>query len=276
MKHVEIEVFLIAKTQLQEGTTEKWLASKGVSAERNAAIIDFRKSSAERVVEVAGRRCYMSFEVGMNPNVSKIREDAKVYIDNILASGHGSVLEHVTFTFAIENVSRVFTGEMNRHRAGMAISEGSMRFIRYTDIPYWVPTSIRTNPSDSVELDQKKRKTQDLFDKAFSDIEAVYTQLLDVWKDEMAPESKFKAKKEITSMMRRIIPMGVATGGIWTGNIRALRHIFEMRCSAAAEEEILLVGTKMLNTMRESEPTFFGDFKTDPETGLSEPKYSKV
>lgn len=276
MKHVEIEVFCIAKTQLQEVAVERWLRMKGVSDERINAILDSRKTDAVRAVELAGRRCYMSFEVGLNPNISRIREDAKVYIDNILDSGHGSVLEHVTFTFAIENVSRVFTGEMNRHRAGMAISEGSMRFIRYTDIPYWVPTSIRTNPSDSVELDQKKRKTQDLFDKAFSDIEKVYTELLEVWKDEMAPDSKFSAKKEITSMMRRIIPMGVATGGIWTGNIRALRHIFERRCDKAAEEEILLVATKMLNMMRESEPTFFGDFKTDPETGLSAPKYSKV
>ena len=58
------------------------------------------------LIALAGKRCYLSFEPGLNKNVNKIREDYAVYFDNILASGHGSVCEHSVFSFAIENVTR--------------------------------------------------------------------------------------------------------------------------------------------------------------------------
>ena len=75
-------------------------------------------------------------------------------------------------------------------------------------------------------------------------------------------------------MMRRIIGMGVSTGGVWTGNLRALRHIFTMRCSESAEEEILLVANLMLEKMIEEEPSFFSDF--EKVNGFYKPKYNKV
>ena len=75
-------------------------------------------------------------------------------------------------------------------------------------------------------------------------------------------------------MFRRIVPIGVATGGVWSGNLRALRHIFTMRCSPAAEEEICLIGSLMLKKMMESEPLIFGDFHL--VDGYWTPKYIKV
>lgn len=282
--NVEIKVYLLAKSRLEQTVDPiNWLADLGVGDVARDRILNTtrrptkeqNKTDAEIIVEAAGRRCYKSFEPGLNANVTRIREDIKVYIDNILAVGHGSVIEHVSFSFAIENVSRVFTGEMNRHRAGTAISEGSMRYIRYEDIPWWCPTSIAPDRSDTPELAAKKERSRSCFARAFEHAQSHYSSLQAIWKEELAPESKFKAKKEITSMMRRIIPMGVATGGIWTGNLRALRHIFEKRTESAAEEEIFLVATKMLDIMRKEEPNFFGDFVTD-ESGYSKPKYSKV
>jgi thymidylate synthase (FAD) len=275
MKNVNIEVFLIARSRPETAEMARWLKFKGVGNERIDAIVSPEKTPGEIITEVAGRRCYMSFEVGLNKNVTKIREDIVEYIDNVLASGHGSVTEHTAYTFAIENVSRVFTGEMNRHRAGMAISEGSMRYIRFDDIPYWVPTSIDGRDDDGWNLAEKKHKSQEVFKKAFGQMQENYKELSEIWADELSEKSKFKDKKNITSMMRRIIGMGVATGGIWTGNIRALRHILTMRASAAAEEEILLVAIKMFEILVREEPTFFGDF-TKNEQGYLKPKYIKV
>lgn len=140
-----------------------------------------------------------------------------------------------------------------------------MRFIRYTDIGYWLPTSLRDADGDSAA-------TREVFRCAFSDMEAYYAELCEIWEEELAPESKFASKKHITSMMRRIIGMGVATGGIWTLNIRALRHVLELRCSAAAEEEILgQIGAVMVA----SECNLFGDFAVTKE-GYFVPKYHKV
>src|SRR5262245_24717498 len=86
--------------------------------------------SAETLIEFAGRLCYRSWEPGLNPNVRKIRTDRGEYFENLLASGHGSVLEHANFTFVFHHVSRVFTHELVRHRAGSAFSQESLRYVR--------------------------------------------------------------------------------------------------------------------------------------------------
>lgn len=269
MHNVSPAVYLIAKTNVLEEGARAWLDGLGAQEYK----LEQDRTNGEQLVMLAGKRCYKAFVVKLNPNVTKVRDDATKYIDNILESGHGSVLEHMVFTFAIENISRVFTGEMNRHR-GTAISEGSMRYIRYEDIPFWIPTSLQPAEDDTPELARKKELSRKIMQNVFSMVEANYKELVEIWKDELSDGSKFKYKKQITSMMRRIIPMGIATGGVWSGNLRALRHIFNLRCSAAAEEEILLVATSMLTIMKDQEPTIFGDFKMID--GYWTAKYPKV
>jgi thymidylate synthase (FAD) len=212
----------------------------------------------------------MSFEAGLNPNVTKTRSDMAEYLDNVMAQGHGSVLEHVYFTFAINNVSRVFTGEMNRHRAGVAISERSMRYIRFEeDIKWWMPLSIRHDPNDDRDVFERKNLTRQVFIRAFNQMQENYKELCDIWTMDEGNHN-FHYKKTMTSCFRRIIGMGAATGGVWTFNVRALRHMLTMRCSAAAEEEIQLVATGMLAIMQAQEPVLFGDFKD------GKPKHVKV
>lgn len=282
MRWVKPEVFLIAKTVVNNEQVARWLRHVGCNDEVTKKYSDSytadMKTDAEKLIELAGRRCYMSFEPGLNPNVTKIREDIAEYLTNILKSGHGSVLEHPTFTFAIEGVSRVFTGEMNRHRAGVAISEGSMRYIRYNDIPIVdVPsiTPLEEEPSTEEELlNSRRNTTRTIISNTICDIERQYYQLVQTWKD-ILEGTQFAGKKHITSMLRRIIPMGVATGGVWTFNVRSLRHMLTMRAAEAAEEEIALVAGKMLEIMMHEEPILFGDFKMQ-ENGFYKPTYVKV
>ncbi len=223
----------------------------------------------------------MSFEAGLNPNVTKVRKDYVEFFDNILKSGHGSVLEHAVFTFAIEGVSRVFTAEMNRHRAGWAISEGSLRYIRFTDIPWWMPLSMREKEGDSEDLANRKKETRDKFKQAFEHQEQMYTDLLNIWTLDEAKELGYKGKeifeykKKLTSQFRRIVGLGVATGGVWSGNVRALRHVLAMRCSPAAEEEICHVFSRIALMMRDKEPLLFGDFYENDD-GYWVPEYVKV
>ncbi len=295
---VPIEIFFISKTMADRAEMQRWLKFKGVK--------DFELPPEESVTDrallvgVAAKRCYMSFDTSQNPNLQKVRTDWAEYLDNVMKVGHGSVLEHAIYSFAIENVSRVFTGEMNRHRAGWAISEGSMRFIRFSEaVPYWEPDSIKGpdvlgavvvdtllshafgsyNLLDAVSklstVEEKKNATRVLFERSFDGQRDLYKVLETIWKDELAPESKFKGKKEITSLMRRTIGMGCATGGVWTGNIRAVRHVLTMRCDSAAEEEILHVFSRVAMKIKEIEPMLFGDFYQD-EGGFWRPKYKKV
>jgi len=61
-----------------------------------------------------------------------VRSDRREYFENLLRSAHGSVLEHAGYSFALRNVSRVFTHELVRHRAGSAFSQESLRYVRLT------------------------------------------------------------------------------------------------------------------------------------------------
>lgn len=272
-KKVDIETFCIARSHVDQAEVERWLDFLGAGDFELPSGVDV--SDPALVIALAAKRCYMSFEPGLNPNVVQVRRDYVEYFDNILSSGHGSVLEHATFTFAIENVSRVFTAEMNRHRAGWAISEGSLRFIRFDkDIPYWEPLSIQPSESDDEDLRLRKMRTCSVFDAVFRYVEDAYGELLRIWDMEEGAHN-FDYKKKVTSCLRRIVPLGVATGGVWTGNVRALRHVFAMRCSAAAEEEICYVFSNICKQMSDLEPLLFGDFYQNDD-GFWVPKYVKV
>lgn len=257
-KVVPIEIFNIAWTAVDRDEVNRWLDYLNV---RNYQIPDEQEASDPALlVALAAKRCYMSFEPGLNPNINKVRSDLVVYFDNLLKSKHGSVFEHAVYSFAIEGVSRVFTAEMNRHRAGWAVSEGSLRFIRFNeDISYWLPLSLQVNVEDDEELTKKKLLSQIIFNRVFADIEVSYQQLLETW--DMDNEKNFEYKKKITSCLRRIIPMGVATGGIWTGNIRALRHVIALRTEPSAEEEIFYVFSRIAKIIIEKEPLLFKDFR---------------
>ncbi len=270
MQHVNPTVFLLARTAPDHPEMQSWLDFLG--ADQFHLPSNEASTIGTLLTTLAGKRCYLSFQPGLNPNVTRVREDLTAFIDNILRVGHGSVLEHVNYTFALENVSRIFTAEFNRHRAGLAVSEGSMRYIRFEDIAYWIPPSIQPETDDSEALSQAKARTREIFERAFRQMEANYQELLAVWDYEGL--TAFKEKKQLTSLFRRIIGMGVATGGVWTGNLRALRHIFTMRCDPAAEEEICYVASMMLERMIEAEPDIFRDF--EQVEGYWRPRHWKV
>lgn len=266
MHKVRPKVYLIAKPSISDGGMREWLDDLGAT---NYELYQPGTSEAESIVMAAAKRCYMAFDVALNPNLKTIRKNSEEYLDNILDSGHGSVLEHVSFTFAIENVSRVFTGEMNRHRAGMAISEGSMRFISFEDMGL-VETETMRNPKDDFD-----KFACTFVEHIFEYTEKHYTRTMHYMREQGYDDLPFARKKQITSFMRRAIGMGIATGGVWTGNVRALRHIFTMRCAAAAEEEIQEVANALLMIMREECKILFADFSQDAD-GHWEPLHRKV
>lgn len=268
----EISVRILARTTVDREAVREWLDEMGAD--------EFEIPSEEAVsdpallVALAAKQCYMAFQPGLNPNVNKVRKDMIDYLDNVLKQRHGSVMEHAVFTFGINGCSRVFTGEMNRHRAGVGISERSMRYIRYTDIRFWMPECFRDDDADMPCLVEKKRKSRELLTAQFESQENMMAVFADIWKEELSPDSTFHAKKVLTSAFRRGIGMGVATGGVWSLNLRALRHVIALRTDAGAEEEIVHVFKKIGKIMLAQVPELFGDFR---EIGGSlVPDYWKV
>jgi len=263
MKKVTPKVFMIAQTKLEDAGVYAWL--KHFNAE--SLVDQMIGSSGEQLSELAGRRCYLSFKEGLNANVTRIRKDSEQYHTNVLNVRHGSVLEHSTVTFAFENVSRVFTHELVRHRAGCAMSQESLRFVRLTDLKFWMPGIIEEFG------EEKALKAAKLFEDTVGNLEETQKDLFEIF--DIDNMKDFGVKKKLTSMFRRLAPIGLSTGIVFTANFRAWRHILQMRCSPAAEEEIKLVMDQVCEKLKEEHPMIFGDFEKN-EDGFYIPKHDKV
>src|SRR5436190_15274454 len=256
------QVFLIARPSLDLEGLRGYLESVGGRSwlERRTEEAGGQPNPGETLVEFGGRACYRSWEPGLNPNVTRVRTDQREYFENILRSAHGSVLEHASYSFAIRNCSRVFTHELVRHRAGSAFSQESLRYVRLTDIGFRVPPVLEPVREQVVSLVEQLEEFQ---------VSAADALGLD---DEGVP---FAVKKEVTSALRRLAPIGLSTDIIWTANVRTLRHVIEMRTAPGAEEELRMVFDKVARKMLDEAPLLFQDFSR-ADDGAWIPEHRKV
>ncbi|MBS7633398.1 FAD-dependent thymidylate synthase [Candidatus Bathyarchaeota archaeon] len=159
-------------------------------------------------------------------------ETARQVIKRVTGYGHGSVIEHASFTFSIEGVSRAMTHQLVRHRIA-SYTQQSQRYVAYDMLESYV-----TPPS--IENDGEAKK---LYDQALASISRVYEALL-----------KMKIPKEDA---RFILPNAAKTNIIVTMNARELRHFFNLRCCARAQWEMREVATEMLRQAKKAAPALF-------------------
>lgn len=270
------QVFLIARPSidirgmrgyLREVGGESWLERRLAEIDEAGNVgnveetgIAGRLNSGELLVEFGGRACYRSWEPGLNPNVTKIRTDQREYFANILRSAHGSVLEHANWSFVLRNVSRVFTHELVRHRAGSAFSQESLRYVRLADIGFRVPPALEPVREQVLSIVEQLEEFQ---------VSAAAELGID------ADNVPFHVKKEVTSALRRLAPIGLSTDIVWTANARTLRHVIEMRTAEGAEEELRLVFDTIARVMQAEAPGLFQDFVRQDD-GSWVPEHRKV
>nr|WP_276544630.1 FAD-dependent thymidylate synthase [Brevibacterium luteolum] len=250
VRHVEPSVELIARPQIDWEAINTYLADVGGTSWSDR-VADADSPDGEDLVEFSGRMCYRSWEPGLNPNVGRVRTDSAQYLGNVIASQHGSVLEHANYTFVLHNVSRVLTHELIRHRAGCAYSQESLRYVRLEEIPFWFP--------------EWAREDEELMERCLAVLDTLEEH--QKWMSEHfkldEEGTKFAHKKHMTSFMRRFAPEGLGTGIVYTANLRSLRHVVEMRTAPGAEEEIRLVFGKIAEVMKAEAPAIFADYSVE-------------
>jgi thymidylate synthase (FAD) len=256
------QVFLIARPSIDIEGMRGYLGDVGGESwlKRRLDEAGGEPNAGELLVEFGGRACYRSWEPGLNPNVSKVRTDQREYFANILRSAHGSVLEHANYSFALRNVSRVATHEIVRHRAGSAFSQESLRYVRLSDIGFRVAPALEPVREKVLAIVEQLEEFQ---------VSAAEELGID---DESVP---FHVKKEVTSALRRLAPIGLSTDIIWTANVRTLRHVVEMRTAPGAEEELRLIFDLVARTMQSEAPALFQDFERTDD-GSWVPEFRKV
>ena len=206
---------------------------------------------ATSLCKVAGQTCYLSF----GPKRSK-NADAGKYLENIKASGHGSVLEHASFSFLLYGVSRSFTHELVRHRAGTAFSQTSQRYVDGKVLRFVERPEYRHSP-------ELHRRFEEGIDRAASE----YAERADFLLNEQAAgaaalsgEARTDARKKVQQAARSALPNETEAPIVFSANVRSLRHIIEMRASRHAEPEIREVFVRIYLCLVQIEPLLFSDY----------------
>ncbi len=262
MHETSPSVHLVARPSVDVEGMRAYLGDVGGASWLDRRLDETRGSpnDGELLVEFGGRVCYRSWEPGLNPNVTRVRTDKDEYFENLLRSLHGSVLEHASYSFVFRDVSRVFTHELVRHRAGSAFSQESLRYVRLTNIGFRVPPALEPVREQVVSLVEQLEEFQ---------VSAAAELGID---EDGVP---FHVKKEVTSALRRLAPIGLSTDIVWTANVRTLRHVIEMRTAEGAEEELRLVFDAVAQMMKQEAPGLFQDFDRTGD-GSWVPEYRKV
>jgi thymidylate synthase (FAD) len=207
---------------------------------------------SSQLCKISGQLCYASFGVRRTRN-----DNAAAYFERLTSAGHGSVLEHSSFSFLLYGISRSVTHELVRHRAGAAFSQISQRYVsgsvlRFVERPEY----------------QEDRDLHYLFeeraDRAAAEYEAMAEQLLERQEggaSMLTADYKTDARKKVQQTARSLLPNETEAPMVFTGNVRALRHIIEMRADAHAESEIRNLALRIFLCLRIADPILFGDYE---------------
>lgn len=187
----------------------------------------------ERAVAAAARLCYAP--IGAAELLESLDDEAiRRVLRTIITSGHTSTLEHASYTFAIDGVSRAMTHQLVRHRLA-SFNQQSQRYVSYKEEPtFIVPPEIEANPEQ-----------REAFLAACNQMFAHYRELV---------EAGVPAEDA-----RYLLPNAMETKIVVTMNIRELLHFFELRCCRRAQWEIREVANRMLALAAETAPYIFMD-----------------
>lgn len=243
----EPKVYLIARPSLVIDDINKFLLDEELG---DWAHGDDPVCEGAELCEFMGRLCYRSFgaKQGRTGNTS--------YIKNIIAQGHGSVLEHANWSFVVARCGRGYTHQQVRHRAGWAYSQESTHFIEYEPDSARAALAGMDALMDYNELESAKVAVEAGL--------AAYVRALAPLRDSISKGklSPRKAKKAKCGIARNLLPTGIESMLGFTANARALRWFLTLRGADDNVVEIRMVAAQVLEHMRREAPVLFDDFET--------------
>jgi len=186
-----------------------------------------------KAVAKAARLCYSNKNIGDLIATDNMPGEIQL-VKKIVSLGHHSVLEHASFTFGIEGISRATSHQLVRHRIASYSQQSQRYVIQKGQFPYITPPSIKDNPSLLADYEKTMQHIQQLYDRCLS--------------AGIAPEDA-----------RYLLPNACETKIITTMNARELRHFFRLRCCFRAQWEIREVAKEMLKQVMQKAPALFQD-----------------
>ena len=208
----------------------------------------------EKIIAAAAKLCYSSS--GIDGILDGLDEDkTEKFLNRLMSLGHESPIEHITFTFGIEGVSRSLLAQFTRHRIA-SYSVKSQRYVKEGQFEFITPPEIENIP-----------EAKEAFLKAMDDDVKAYNQLADILYEKHYAEmiasgmdeksAKNAAEKKAIEDARYVLPNACETKMIATLNARSLMNFFHHRCCERAQWEIRDMACRMLALVKEVAPTLF-------------------
>ncbi len=212
------EIYIIGRPSFDYGNASIFLERNGLS---NNMLKKMEGTSADNICEMSTRLCYLSFEKG---------RDSKAFFENIFEMEHTSTIEHAVWTLIIAGVSRSFTHELVRHRAGFSYSQLSQRYVDEGDTNFVMPPLIQ----------EQDEETQNEWIRVMEDVLVGYQNLVQINMIHLEGTglSKTERRKRAREAARSILPNATETYIAVTANARAWRWFIELRSGAGADREM--------------------------------------
>lgn len=216
----------------------------------------------EKVIATAAKLCYSASSV--DDLESSLTDDKiKSFLEMLMEIGHESPVEHVTFTFAIEGISRCCANQLVRHRIA-SYSQQSQRYVNMDQFEYVTPPSIAyaNDPTIKDAYDAFMKQSQSMYDTLVKRLtEITYNVLTKDKSDEQKAidykQDMSKASKQANEDARFVLPNACETKIMVTMNIRSLYNFFKHRMCTRAQWEIRLLAWRMWEQCMEVSPTLF-------------------
>ena len=209
----------------------------------------------EKLIAAAAKNCYSSSNID-NVLEGLTEEKTENFVNMLSEIGHESPIEHVSFTFAIEGVSRSLLAQITRHRMA-SFSVQSQRYVREKGFEYVLPPEIDKIPAAREKFIQAMEDDQRIYEELTAALmEGHLKELLEQGIPEQAARSR--AEKHAIEDARYVLPNACATRIMMTANARSLKNFFRLRCCSRAQWEIRELAEQMYRLVYAVAPTLFG------------------
>lgn len=208
----------------------------------------------EKTVALSAKLCYASSSIG-ELEEGLTEEKTASFVHMLSEIGHESPIEHASFTFGIEGVSRSLLAQITRHRIA-SYSVQSQRYVREDGFGYVTPPQIAADPEALALFEQAMADDNQYYERIAAVLKKNHTARLVAEGMDEASAAK-KAEKMAIEDARFVLPNACETKMVVTMNARSLHNFFAHRCCMRAQWEIRELANEMLSLVKKVAPALF-------------------
>ncbi len=241
-----MRLYLVAATNLRKDGYRKFLGDRSLEWKESK-----KAKSGQRLIELAGRVCYLSFGQ-RRPLKRQSPKSNTEYVRHLIEQKHESVLEHSSYSILADHISRGLSHQLVRHRIGFAFSQLSQQYHDESLATFVAPWGLRANDGVAKQWRRAMRTSKNAYKSIATALEkSTYASSL----------SKKERARAVRSLARTVLPAATSTTLMITGNVRAWRHLLDVRGAISGDFEMRNFCVQAISLLVAEAPDLFFDFE---------------